>query len=396
MNSLNGHILVVTSVYPHSLMDRHAPFIREGIIRLKTVGAQFTVFAPSYEGCHTHILDNVKVHRFRYFPKKFENLTRDGAPTKIQKQPLYLVAAAFYIFLGTLQLFWVCLLERPDVLHIHWPFPHGLMALPANKLLGIPMVFTFHGTELMLAKKFGFVKPIFRWLLPISSSVTANSIFTQSLIRKFYEGPIEVIPYGLTVNVKPYKNISHREVPILFFAGRLIERKGLRYLLEAVAFIQETQPVRLRVAGDGDSKVEFESICKNLNIESSVDFLGLLDQEDLEEEYNSCSIFVLPSITDSKGETEGLGIVLIEALAHGKPVVSTSVGGIVDIVIPGETGLLVPEKDSKALAEALLTLLSDPVRAKKMGQRGFEDVQSRFNWTHIIPMWQKTFEKVLG
>ena len=391
MDLQNKHILVVTSVYPLTPANRDAPFVREVILRLQPLGAKFTVFAPAYEGCKSHVLDGVKVYRFRYCPKRFENLARDGAPTKIQRQPLYLVAAALYILLGSWQLFWVCRKEKPDLLHINWPFPHGLMAMPASILLGIPMVFTFHGTELNLVHKFGFVADTLRWLLPMASGVTANSSFTLGLIRKLYNGPVTVIPYGLTVEAIPPESRPPGEVPRLLFVGRLIERKGLSYLLEALPLVLAKQPVRLRVVGKGDSKEEFEQECKALGLDAVVDFLGHLGKEKLAEEYASCDIFVLPSIVDSKGETEGLGIVMIEALAHEKPVVASAVGGIVDVIHSGNTGLLVPDKNPSALAEAILTLLSDPNRAQEMGRQGFKDVQARFSWSRITPMWLHIF-----
>jgi len=119
MNITDKHILVITSVYPMTADANHGAFVREAIIRLQGTGARFTVFAPAYEASQSHVLDDVKVYRFRYCLKRFENLVRDGAPTKLQRQPLYLLAAALYILLGTLQLFWVCYKEKPDLLQIH-------------------------------------------------------------------------------------------------------------------------------------------------------------------------------------------------------------------------------------------------------------------------------------
>ena len=396
MNLQGKHILVVTTVYPHEVGGRDGSFVREVILRLQPSGAKFTVFAPAYEACKSHVLDGIKVYRFRYCPKRFENLVRDGAPSKIQKQPLNLIPAALYILLGTWQLFWVCWKEKPDLLHINWPFPHGLMAFPASKLLGIPMVFTCHGTELLLARKFGFVADILRWLLPMTGGVTANSCFTQGLIRELYDGSVSVIPYGLTVEPKPSKKRLPGEIPRLLFVGRLVERKGLKYLLEALCLILAKQPARLRVVGKGDRQAEFEAYCQELGLENAVDFLGFIGKEELAQEYACCDIFILPSIVDSKGETEGLGIVTIEALAHGKPVVASAVGGIVDVIDSPTTGLLVPEKDPAALAEAILQLLSDPDLAEAMGRRGLKDVQDRFSWSKIIPMWERVFSAALA
>ncbi len=396
MNIKSKHILVVTSVYPMMVNGNHGAFIREAILRLQPTGAKFTVFAPAYEACQSHILDGIKIYRFRYCPKRFENLVRDGAPTKLQRQPLYLLAAALYIFLGTLQLFWVCRKEKPDLLQIHWPFPHGLMALPTSVLLGIPMVFSFHGSELMLMNKFSFVAHILRWLLPMAKGVTANSSFTCGLIRKLYDKPVTVIPYGLTIEAKHNKARSPQEVPTLLFVGRLDERKGLRYLLEALPLVLAQRSVRLRVVGKGILEQEIKSQCHTLELDNVVNFLGFVSKEELAEEYAGCDIFILPAIVDSKGDTEGLGIVAIEALAHQKPVIASAVGGITDVIQSGVTGLLVPEKAPEALAEAILTLLSDPIKATELGQKGLADVQARFSWSRIIPMWQQVFATAMN
>lgn len=395
-NLQDKHILVVTSVYPLTPDGNHGAFIREVILRLQPTGAKFTVFAPAYEGSKSYVLEDVNVYRFRYCLKPFENLVRDGAPTKLQRQPLYLIAAALYIILGTLQLFWVCCKEKPDLLHVHWPFPHGLMALPASKLLGIPTVFTFHGGEILLANKFGFVADILRWLLSNVSQVTANSTFTASLVRKLYSGRVILIPYGLTIEAKPPKKRRPNEVPKLLFVGRLDERKGLRYLLEALLLVREKQPVRLRIVGKGILEQEIKTQCKQLNLDAVVDFLGFVTKQELAEEYASCDIFVLPAIVDSKGDTEGLGIVMIEALAHEKPVIASAVGGIVDVIRSGTTGLLVPEKNPRALAKSILTLLDDPTKAEEMGRRGLQDIQTRFNWSRIVPKWEQVLATAMA
>jgi glycosyltransferase involved in cell wall biosynthesis len=390
MDNIAGkHILVVTSVYPMTKDANHGAFVREAIVRLQPSGVKFTVFAPAYEGSQSHQLDSVEVYRFRYCLKRFENLVRDGAPTKLQKQPLYLLVAALYILLGTWQLFWVCHKQKPDLLQVHWPFPHGLMALPASVLLGIPMVFSFHGAELMLANKFGFVTHILRWLLPFTASITANSSFTAGLIKKIYAGNITVIPYGLTIEAKEPKQCS--EEPRLLFVGRLDERKGLKYLLQALPLVLAKQPARLRIVGKGILEQEIKSQCHALGLDQVVDFLGFVSKEELADEYASCDIFVLPAIVDSKGDTEGLGIVIIEALAHQKPVIVSAVGGIVDVIQSGNTGLLIPEKNPTALAQAILTLLSNPHQAREMGQKGLADIQVRFSWNRIVQMWLTVF-----
>jgi len=393
---MNKHILVISSVYPQNAEGNHGAFVREAILRCQSTETTFSVFAPAYEGSISYMLDGIKVHRFRYCFKRFKNLVRDGAPTKLQKQPLYLLAAALYILLGTIQLFLVCCKEKPALLHVHWAFPHGLMAFPASKILGIPMVFSFHGAELLLANKFRFVSTILRWLTPQAKSVTANSSFTLGLVRKIYSGAVTVIPYGLTIEAKPPKQRSEGEIPQLLFVGRLDERKGLRYLLEALILILKQQPVCLRVVGKGILETEIKSQCHALGLDKVVDFLGFVSKEELADAYACCDIFVLPAIVDSKGDTEGLGIVMIEALAHEKPVIASAVGGIGDVIRSGVTGLLVPEKNPHALAAAILKLLADPNLAQQLGRQGLQDVQVRFGWSRIVPLWQEVFSSALA
>jgi glycosyltransferase involved in cell wall biosynthesis len=389
------HVLVVTSVYPRHYEDNYGSFVQETILRCQDDHLHFTVFAPTFEGCPTNLVKGIKVHRFRYCLPQYENLTYAGAPTKIQK-PLYKLVSFFYILLGSIQLFLVCAKERPHLLHVHWPFPHGLMAYPASLLLKIPMVFTFHGAELLLMRKFSYVGSILRWLTPKAQGVTVNSSFTQKLVEEVYDGPVEIIPYGLTIEPKPSIPRAPEELPTLLFVGRLIERKGVTYLLEALPHVLAQHPVRLRIVGKGAFEDELKAQCNRLGLNDHVDFVGYLTKEELAEEYACCSLFVLPAIVDSKGDTEGLGIVMIEALAHAKPLVATDVGGISDVISSGITGMLVPQREPLALAEAINQVLSDKVFAEQMGEQGRRDVMSRFGWKRIVPLWQSLFNRALS
>lgn len=391
------HILVVTSAYPTTPDGNHATFLRETILRLQARGMNFTVFAPAYEGQPSHWLDGVRVHRFRYCLKPWENLARDGAPTKLQRQPWYKAIAALYILLGSAQLTWVCWRDRPDALHIHWPFPHALMAWPAHKLFSIPMVLSCHGAELLLSRKFGFVAPLLRWLLPQANGVTVNSSFTQGLLRTISAVPATTIPYGLTIEPKPVPGRSPTQPPQVLFVGRLDERKGLVYLLRAMVQVLEKFPTaRLRVVGRGHLEADLHAQCAELGLVSQVDFLGFVSKDELAQEYATCDVFVLPAIVDSKGDTEGLGIVMIEALAHGKPVVASDVGGISDVIRASQTGLLVPEKDPPALAQAIVRLLNDSDLGHALGQAGLRDIQARFGWEQIAPQWEQVLANALA
>ena len=107
-------------------------------------------------------------------------------------------------------------------------------------------------------------------------------------------------------------------------------------------------------------------------------------KEELTRQYSRCDAFVLPAIVDSRGDTEGLGVVIIEAMSYRRPVVASGVGGIVDLVIDEQTGLQVPPKDSQALARAIARVLTDPDLAQRLSRAGYDHVQQNFSWPAII------------
>jgi glycosyltransferase involved in cell wall biosynthesis len=193
------------------------------------------------------------------------------------------------------------------------------------------------------------------------------------------------VSYGATVQVssapRPTRLASERRT--LLFSGRLIQRKGIHYLLRALPRVLEQRPVKLLITGDGDRRAEWEALARELGLSEQVEFLGFVSTERLAELYRSCDAYVHPAIFDDNNDTEGLGVVLVEALANRCPVVASAVGGIVDVIHHEETGLLVPEKDPGALAAAILRLLDDPALAARLGEAGSRFVEQHFDWERI-------------
>jgi glycosyltransferase involved in cell wall biosynthesis len=376
-------ICLMTSVYALSETDRNGSFLVESTRHLLKDGHEVHVFAPSYESCPSHVVHGVPVYRFRYFFKPWENLTHgQGAPTRI-RNPLYLFVAAFYVLFGLLHAIQFCRRHAFDVIHVHWPFPHGIWGYVAGKLSRTPMVLTFHGAEVLLAKRFFFVKYFLQHALRHASGVICNSTYTAKEVSRFSDKAPHVIPFGSTVTVRPSRKDHNRPEKEILFAGRLIQRKGLDVLIRAIPLISQDVSVNLHVVGDGPMAHAWQELSRRLGIASKVIFHGVVSNADLESRYASADVFVLPAIVDEQGDTEGLGIVLIEALSFMTPVIASDVGGISDIVIHRKTGLLVPQKDPQALAQALLALLTDKELANKTAEAGSVHVQEYFNWDRI-------------
>ena len=127
-----------------------------------------------------------------------------------------------------------------------------------------------------------------------------------------------------------------------------------------------------------------------------VELRGRVGADDLRRAYAGASVFVLPSIVDARGDTEGLGVVLLEAMSYGVPVIGSNLGGITDIITDGETGLLVPPGDPVALAAALERLAGNSDFARRLGEAGHRHVRERFSWSAILAQWQVCYTAALS
>ena len=142
--------------------------------------------------------------------------------------------------------------------------------------------------------------------------------------------------------------------------------------------------VQLDIIGNGPLRSQLNNQIKQKNLEAIVRIHGNIGGKELEEYYQNCDVFVLPAVIDSWGDTEGQGVVLLEALTFKKPVVASAVGGIVDIVQDGKTGVLVPEKNPVLLSRAIKRVLLDRNFARQLGESGYIHAMNNFSWEKII------------
>ena len=377
-------VCVIGSTYPRHEGDYAVPWLRESIKHLVNRGHDVTVLAPSYRGLRSHTIDGVPVRRFRYAPKSWEMLTHEhGAPNKLGN-PLIQLLGIPYVALGSLAAARLVRRERFDVIHSHWPFPHGAIAAAARWFGGAAIVANCHGAEFALARRKAWVQPLLRAALEGSDRIVCNSSCTANEVKLLSGRTAQIIPYGITVEVKPSRRRDPRDMPKrILFTGRLIQRKGVEYLIRALPRILERHAVELKITGDGDQRPLLEALTAQLGLSHVVEFLGFVDNSTLDRYYQGCDVYVNPSIIDDRGDTEGLGVGPIEAFAHGKPVVASAVGGIPDVVQDRVTGLLVPEKSPVRLADAILELLDNPEYAKQLARNGLDHSRDRFDWGRI-------------
>jgi glycosyltransferase involved in cell wall biosynthesis len=178
-------------------------------------------------------------------------------------------------------------------------------------------------------------------------------------------------------------------VPVIASIGRFVPYKGYRFLLEAARLVEDRLPgVHWLVIGDGEQREELQSRCRNLGLSRQVHFTGW--REDVAELLALCTVFALPSLG------EHFGRVVIEAMAMEKAVVATGTGGVPEIVLHDECGLLVRPADPGAMADALLDLLRDPGRAARFGRVGRERVEAHFGIARHVEAVSAVYSLVLG
>lgn len=398
-------VLVIGSVYPRFHEDAEVPWLRASIAHLKEAGIDVQVLAPTYKGLKSHEIDGVPVNRFRYAPKDWEMLTHEeGAPSKMASKPWLQLLAIPYIISGFFRCISLCRKWKPDVIHAHWPFPHAYIALGAAKLFRIPLVLNFHGAELLLIRKKKWVKPLLKFAIGQAQAVFANSSFTAGKIKAIRNVNVEWSPYGTTLGSDERDGKPENQMhPVngkfkILFVGRHIERKGICYLIEAAKHLPADK-FEIRIVGVGDLTEELKKQAALLDESAGqhcdIIFTGKLSPADLEAEYRNANVFTLPAIVDHKGDTEGLGVVLIEAMELGLPIVASNVGGIPDVVVDNVSGLLVPEKDPVALADAFKQLAAEPELVQKLLAGSRKRIQDCFTWDGIIQRQIAVYNKVI-
>lgn len=393
-------VLHIVTAFPRREGDIITPWLVEMLRGLKSRGVEVEVFTSSYKGLGDQVLWGIPVRRFRYFPLRWENLTHEEmAVDRMGRSPLYKLLPVFYLFFGSLAVLRLCRSRKYDVIHVHWPLPHALFGWIAKKACGARVVTTFYGAEIRWAKHshLPFLKSFLAWAARISDRVIAISTYTRNEIRSIVDVPAEVIPYTIGFSEKPRSEkgeVRRERKRLVLTVGRLVERKGIRYLIDAMKLLPEKLNAELVIVGGGPLKEALEAYVRDQGQGIRVRFTGRVGEQQLIEYYRNASVYVQPAIVDSRGDTEMLGVVMLEAMKYGVPVVASNVGGISDVVSDGETGLLVPQKDPKALALAIKRLLGDQKLAHRMAHHAKKQLEDKYSWDNILSNILKVYNNL--
>jgi rhamnosyl/mannosyltransferase len=286
---------------------------------------------------------------------------------------------------------------RPDVIHLHFPNPMAALACLMSRLEA-PIVVTWHSDVVRQRRAAAFFAPLLSLLLRRCAAIIVGStayVETSSVLsarRKL----CHVIPFGIRAGAFEHPDASRvAELRrrygdrVVLAVGRLIYYKGFEYLVRAIADVRATA----LIAGDGPLGDGLAVEAARLGVGDRVVFLGRVSEADLKALYHACDVFVLPSVERS----EAFGIVQLEAMACGRPVVNTRLDSAVPHVsLDGLTGLTVPPGDPAALAAALRALLDDPARRAVMGAAGRQRVRENFSADLMARRTLEVYREVVG
>jgi glycosyltransferase involved in cell wall biosynthesis len=290
------------------------------------------------------------------------------------------------------------MLEGYDIVHCHVPAFSFLRSV-AGKIKQ-PLIVTYHCDVTISEKYFGV--PVPGWAVPIFEGI--NNMYARTLLAKADVVYNTTNTYAETSPVM--KHIPHKVFPIgifsksiddiqkklsltpdkkdpkqILFLGRLAGNKGCDYLVKAMPRVLEKFPdTKLVICGDGEEKAHILDLVTQFNIGKSITFLGTATFDKLVELYYTSIAYIFPSIN----RLEAFGIVQLEAMANYTAVVASDIPGPNAVMEVGRSGLLVPKQEPEALAQAIIQILADPEKAKAMGKRGRELVETKYNWKTIV------------
>jgi glycosyltransferase involved in cell wall biosynthesis len=383
MTTARGRILWVVSNCPRWAGDASAPFILNLARDLRDRDWDVTLLAPAAAGLPSRdVIEGVPVERFAYaWPASLQTLCY-GAGVFAHLRERRARAA---LIPGYVASQWLALRRRLgatpgfDLLHAHWVLPQGFTAALAAPPR-TPLLVTAHGGDLF-ALRGGISERAKCWVLQRAAAVSVNSSATEAVARRL-GAPAERlvrIPMGATLAAAPdaarvaalRAQLRRGAGPLLLFVGRVVPEKGVGDALAALALLRADLPdATLAIVGDGPARAEFEAQALRLRVADRAAFIGAVPPADVPLYLAAADVFVGPSRRSAEGWIEAQGLSFIEAQLAGLPVIATDAGGLGDFVTDGDTGLVVPQADPAAVADAVRRLLADPALATRLAAAG--------------------------
>jgi glycosyltransferase involved in cell wall biosynthesis len=388
-------VLVLTHNYPRFAGDPAGAFVARLARATQTAGHETRVVAPHVPGAAKHEMDGgVSVTRFGYAPERLERVGYTGSLHRdALSKPLVALTLPAYFWCFRRAAHRALRDFRPDIVHAHWWVPSGMVAAT----LGTLFLVTSHGSDVRLLENLPPARALARRVLGRASAITTVSRFLADDVRRLLpemRTPVEVLPMPLDVaHFASGRSEVKASPPRILYAGNLVTSKGVDVLIEAVARLRERGiDCELRILGEGPERGALEALSRRHGVASAVSFSPFVPQSAMPAEYGRSTVTVLPT----RGNSEGLGLTLVEALLAGSAVVGTPAGGIPEVVTDGVTGLIARDGDAVHLAQQIGRLLADPELRARLVRCGAERARERHAAIAAASRFIDLYEEVRG
>ena len=370
-------VLVASHNYPRREGDPAGAFVARLARGCVDLGDEVQAVVPHAPGlAEQESAGGVAVRRFRYGPDAWERVVYTGylhrgflnEPRRMIMIPPFL--SRFRSTVRAVTTKWI-----PDVIHAHWWIPSGWAASGAGR----PLVITCHGSDVRLLDGYGVLSLLAHRVMRRAAAVTTVSEFLRRrVIAAIPEiaSRCVVLPMPLEVGHFESGRMTPKASPArILYAGNLVASKGVDVLIRAVGhLLRDGHPVQLRILGEGPDTERLATLVKSLGLDGNVEILPFVGQEQMPAEYGAATVTVLPT----RGDAEGLGLTLVEALLAGCAVVGSRAGGIPEVVIPEQTGLAFRDGDDIDLAAQIARLVTDVPLREQLTEEGARRARTTF------------------
>lgn len=344
-----------------------------------------------------------QVHFISYaMPHRLSHFTENVFFHEVEMSNYPLFEHSLYSLSLTSKMMEVAEYEKLDILHVHYAIPHAVSGYLAKEVMrqnnkDLKLITTLHGTDITLVGLEPSFLPLVKFSIEQSDGVTAVSRFLKekTITNYHIDKDIEVIHNFIDTEVfKPVCNQKFKEhvapngEKILMHTSNFRKVKRVDDTIHILAKVKEELPAKLVLIGDGPERSECERLARELKLENDVIFLG--KQDGLGEILSTADIFLLPS------QSESFGLSALEAMSCGKPVISSSVGGIPELVVHNETGYIAEIGDVDRMAKYAIDLIKNEKKYRKFSENSRIRAVETFESSMIVPQYIKYYEKVLN
>lgn len=394
-------LCILTTSYP-SWNEGRNEFVRGKFVHdmaKSFVKAGIDVYVVTHRGKGSSAFerrDGVNIHRFHYFLPRLETLaTGSGIPENI-KYFRNKIQVPFYFLSLLLHSIKIIRKNKIGIINAHWAFPTGYIGLLLKMLTGNKLITTIYGAELfpIVAGKMKMLRPLIRQALDGADLLVAISEETANTANKISsKKKVHIIPDGIDIDYYKSGNKDEdllvkyncRNKRVLFFTGRMVERKGHRYLLEAMRYVRDVfSDVKLILGGHGPLFDALDNLRKEWKLADVVEMPGFLPEDEVVPLLQSVDVYVLPSCIDKNGDTEGSATAALEAMACGTPVIVSKVGGNIDSIIEGRGAYYFECANSLDLFNKISLLLNREDLMKENRRLARDFVVEHYSWDKSV------------